>query len=113
LRCGVAVPGREIEDEVRMGEVPRCRVCFGESGGNMTKKGTRKKKRKGKGKRKRSWDGDSSLDSGDEDGRYSIPEAGVMKVSRLFSSPLSSLFPFHVKTLQRKEAKARTELGSI
>lgn len=74
-KCGHKVDGRVIFPDVKLGKVAKCRVCL--DGIEAQKTGNKRKtSSNGQPKAKR-WKGD---DSDEDNGRYDIPEPGVMKV---------------------------------
>lgn len=74
--CKIEVPGEAIFEDVRQSRVSYCQACL-----NRIETHPRKRKRTSNGKvRSRSSHSDS-----EDDGRYDVPQPGVMKVSPLCS----------------------------
>ncbi|KAL9094287.1 MAG: hypothetical protein Q9165_003427 [Trypethelium subeluteriae] len=73
-KCGWKVPGSDIFEDVKAKRVAKCKVCIRRM--KNERPGLKRKRSSNDGKkRKKSMD-----DSDDDDGRYDIPEPGVMKV---------------------------------
>lgn len=74
-KCGFKVPGVEIFEDVKAKRVAQCKVCIQRI--KNERPGFKRKRSSNDGKKRKK----SADDSDDDDGRYDIPEPGVMKVS--------------------------------
>lgn len=73
-KCQIQVPGDQIFEDVRQQQVSYCKSCL-----DLLNKQPRKRKRASNGVSKSK--SKSSYSDSDDDGRYDIPQPGVMKVS--------------------------------
>lgn len=82
MDCKHQVPGEQLFETIRQGEIPKCARCEERS---QSKPRGLKRKRNSNGNMRQSRSQSAFDDDSDNDG-YSLPTAGVMKVSLLYPS---------------------------
>ncbi|KAL9080053.1 MAG: hypothetical protein Q9157_001137 [Trypethelium eluteriae] len=87
-KCGWKVPGSDIFEDVKAKRVAKCRVCIQRM--KNERPGIKRKRSSNDGKKRKKSRDDSD---DDDDGRYDIPEPGVMKPDiTFFGEPLPNMF---------------------
>ena len=95
-KCHTEVKGDAIFEDVRQHKVSLCKTCL-----DIIEKQPRKRKRTSNGKSKSR----SSHSDSEDDGRYDVPQPGVMKVSSILLMTVTRLetdFPAQHHLLRRK-----------